>query len=203
MRLFLRRSLLPLYCTFYFFYKNLVHRSIKPWNCSRIRNVLVILQVVISIFFEGFRKKWRSYKQVRIHSYPSRVRVDRGRIWGHLITWAGAVRPKTAKKNKKIVWQTDRPTDRRTDRPTDGLTDRLSKRGVESPSTRLKIKSIHLMESRSDIAMSYNFKHGQPLWQRTCVPAPRKQLCSCSFCCLQGLESRIVAVGRCFNTTCM
>ena len=37
-------------------------------------------------------------KQGRIHGYPSRVRVGRGHIWGYLIIWAGAVRPKTAKK---------------------------------------------------------------------------------------------------------
>ena len=40
-------------------------------------------------------------KQGRIHGYPSRVRVGRGCIWDHLIIWVGAVRPKTAKKQKK------------------------------------------------------------------------------------------------------
>ena len=40
-------------------------------------------------------------KQGRIHGYPSRVRVGRGCIWGHSIIWAGAVRPKTAKTQKK------------------------------------------------------------------------------------------------------
>ena len=72
-------------------------------------------------------------KQGRIHGYPSRVRVGRGHIWGHLITWAGAVRPRTAKNKKRTVW--------RTDGPTDGWTDGRTKRGVESRSTRLKIKS--------------------------------------------------------------
>ena len=40
-------------------------------------------------------------KQGRIHGYPSRVRVGRGYIGGHLITLVGAVRPKTAKPPKK------------------------------------------------------------------------------------------------------
>ena len=40
-------------------------------------------------------------KQGRIHGYPSRVRVGRGHIWGHLVIWAGAVRPKSAKTHKK------------------------------------------------------------------------------------------------------
>ena len=66
-----------------------------------------------------------------IHSYPSRVRVGRGCIWGHLITWAGAVRPMTAKKQKKV--KCDGQMDWRTD--ADGRT----KRGVESCSTRLKM----------------------------------------------------------------
>ena len=60
-------------------------------------------------------------KQGRIHGYPSHMRVGRGNILGHLITWAGAVKPKTAKKtkqNKKV----------KCDGPTDGPT----KRGVES-----------------------------------------------------------------------
>ena len=60
-----------------------------------------------------------------------RVQVGRGHIWGHLIIWAGAVRPKTAKIKKSVM---DGRTDRRTDQRTDGPT----KRGVESCSTRLK-----------------------------------------------------------------
>ena len=60
-----------------------------------------------------------SYKEEgRIHGYPSRVRVGRGRIGGHWIIWAGAVRPKTAKTKKKVK------CDGLTDGPTDGLTDK-------------------------------------------------------------------------------
>ena len=67
------------------------------------------------------------HQQGRIHGYPSRLRVGRGCIWGHLIIWEGAVRPKTTKKNKKSkVWRTD------------GWTVGPTKRGVESRSTRLK-----------------------------------------------------------------
>ena len=55
------------------------------------------------------------WKQGWIHGYPSRVRVSKGCIWGHLIIWVGAVRPNSAKTLKK-----------RTDWQTDGLT----KRGV-------------------------------------------------------------------------
>ena len=40
-------------------------------------------------------------KQGRIHGYPSRVRVGRGHIRGHLIIWAEAVRQKIAKTHKK------------------------------------------------------------------------------------------------------
>ena len=69
------------------------------------------------------------------------MRVGRGRIRGHFIILAGAVRSETAKKNKKKV-KCDGKTDRQTDRQTDGRTDRRTngptKRGVESRSTRLK-----------------------------------------------------------------
>ena len=44
-----------------------------------------------------------------LHGYPSRVRVGRGCVWGHLIIWAGAVRPKTAVTQKSVM-------DRRTDK---------------------------------------------------------------------------------------
>ena len=76
-------------------------------------------------------------KQGRIHGYPSRVWVDRGRIWGHLVTWAGAVRAKTA-KTKKCTRRIDGPTDRQTNGRTDQRTDGRTKRGVESRSMRLK-----------------------------------------------------------------
>ena len=78
-------------------------------------------------------------KQGRIHGYPSCVRVGRGCIWGHLITWAGAVRPKTTKTPKKLS-----VTDGQTDRPTDGPSDGPTKRGVELPSTRQEIRSMGL-----------------------------------------------------------
>ena len=58
-----------------------------------------------------FSVNLRERKQGQIHGYPSCVWVGRGCIWGHLITWAGAVRPKTA--NQKKVWQTDGPMDGR------------------------------------------------------------------------------------------
>ena len=45
-----------LFNTLFMFYKNLVCKNIKPWNCSEIKNIVVILLVAISIFFEGFRK---------------------------------------------------------------------------------------------------------------------------------------------------
>ena len=43
----------------------------------------------------------RIKKQGWIHGYPGRIEVSRGRIWGHFIIWAGAVRSKTAKTKKK------------------------------------------------------------------------------------------------------
>ena len=66
------------------------------------------------------------YEQGRIHGYPSRVRMGRGRNQGHHIIWAGAMRPKTIKKKQKKV-----KCDGRTDKTTDGPT----KWDVESRST--------------------------------------------------------------------
>ena len=57
---------------------------------------------------------------------PSRVRLGRGSICGHLIFWARAVRPKTAKPPKNKVY---------------GRTDGPTKRAVESRSTRLKTEN--------------------------------------------------------------
>ena len=57
-------------------------------------------------------------KQGRIHGYPSRMRVGRGHNWGHQIIWAGAVRPKTTKKQKivKCDGRTDGRMDQRTNK---------------------------------------------------------------------------------------
>ena len=46
------------------------------------------------------QKTAKKKKQGRIHGYSSRVWVGRGLNRGHHIIWAGAVRPKTAKKTK-------------------------------------------------------------------------------------------------------
>ena len=63
----------------------------------------------LSICWKLLRTLTRSRRK---HSYPSRVQVGRSRIWGHLIIWAGAVRPKTANpQKKKCDGQTDRPAD--------------------------------------------------------------------------------------------
>ena len=43
--------------TLFFFYKNLVYKNIKASKCSKIKNVVVILLVAISISFEGFKNK--------------------------------------------------------------------------------------------------------------------------------------------------
>ena len=43
--------------TLFIFYKNLVYKNIKAWNCSKFKNIVVILLVVISISFEGFGQK--------------------------------------------------------------------------------------------------------------------------------------------------
>ena len=40
-------------------------------------------------------------EQGRIHGYSSCMRVGRGRNWGHQIIWAGAVKPKIPKTQKK------------------------------------------------------------------------------------------------------
>ena len=49
---------------------------------------------------------------------PIYVWVGRGHIGGHLIIWAGAVRLKTAKKQKSKVGRRDGGTDRWTDGQT-------------------------------------------------------------------------------------
>ena len=43
--------------TLLFSYKNLVYKNIKALNCSKIKNIAVILLVAISISFEGFGKE--------------------------------------------------------------------------------------------------------------------------------------------------
>ena len=69
-------------------------------------------------------------KQGRIHGYPSCVRVGSGHIGGHLIIWAGAVRPKTAKAQKLKY-----------DKRIGGRTNRGTKWGVELHSTCLETTS--------------------------------------------------------------
>ena len=55
--------------TLFFFYKNLVYKNIKASKCPKIKNVVVILLVAISISFEGFEKKWRSYKNKKVYVF--------------------------------------------------------------------------------------------------------------------------------------
>ena len=77
-------------------------------------------------------KSWgqKKKKQGRIHGYPSRVQVGRGHNWGHQIIWAGAVKPKIPKTQKKV----------KCDGPTDGRTDwRTDKAGCRFACTRQKI----------------------------------------------------------------
>ena len=92
-------------------------------------SILLILSQVTGVvtLLKSLRTKHFHSKQGRIHSYPSGMRVGRGFFCGHLIIWAGAVKPKTVKKNKKNnVWWTEQQTDG----PT--------KRGIVSNSTQLK-----------------------------------------------------------------
>ena len=60
---------------------------------------------------------------------PSEQTESKAGYTAGAIIWAGAVRPKTTKKKKKV----------KCDGPTDGPMDRPTKRGVELHSTRLKI----------------------------------------------------------------
>ena len=48
---------------FFIFYKNLVYKNFKAWNNSKIKNIVVILLLAISISFKGFNKKWCFYKK--------------------------------------------------------------------------------------------------------------------------------------------
>ena len=56
--------------------------------------------------------------------------------------WEGTVSPKSLKTPKKS--KGDRPTNQPTDRPTDQPTDGLTKRGVKSRSTRIKIPLLKI-----------------------------------------------------------
>ena len=80
---------------------------------------LNLLQIAYRVFLPTYINTHNS-SQYDLPYYPSRVQVDRGRICGHLIIWAGAVRPKTTKTNKKLMG----------DRPTEGLEDGPKKLGV-------------------------------------------------------------------------
>ena len=107
-------------------YQKVLHRGFWKRNGLSVQWSLMMRSVIQSmlIFFKLSRLEPKmTQEQGRIHGYPSRVRVGRGCIWGHLITWAGAVRPKTTKTQKSKVWRTDGRTDQRTDRWTDRRTD--------------------------------------------------------------------------------
>ena len=67
----------------------------------------------------------------RVHGYPSRAQVGRGRNWGHQIIWAEVRQKKTKKKTTKKV-KCDQRIDQRTDGPTKWV--------VGSRSMRLKTK---------------------------------------------------------------
>ena len=43
--------------TLFFFYENLVYKNIKASNISKIKNIVVISLVAVSVSFEGFEKK--------------------------------------------------------------------------------------------------------------------------------------------------
>ena len=56
----------------------------------------------VSFLMYSFPSPVMDRKQGRVYGYPSRMRVGRGCIWGHLIIWTGVVvRPKTAEKPNK------------------------------------------------------------------------------------------------------
>ena len=74
-------------------------------KCNTYKTVNVLIERDVS---DRYRK------QGRIHSYLSQLQVGKGRILGHLIIWAGALRPKTAKTKKvKCDGRTDGQTDQR------------------------------------------------------------------------------------------
>ena len=78
------------------------------WNINKKEPISSLPRVILSQTQNQVKQGW-------IHGYPSHVRVGRGHFWGHLMIWAGAVGPKTAKKKRKRkskVWQTDGPTDK-------------------------------------------------------------------------------------------
>ena len=86
-----------------------------PIKINRLTLLIYRLQAYLLAIHIRTNSRFKS--QGRIHGYPSRVRVGRGRIWGHFIIWARAMRPKTAKTLNKVCW---------TNGPTDGPTDRQS-----------------------------------------------------------------------------
>ena len=89
------------------FFPSIVYR---PDNIRRRR--ADVRQATYDIQWQWFWKDNLTWEQHRVHQkfetkqgrrngYPSRVRVGRGCIWGHIIIWAEAVRQKTAKNKKK------------------------------------------------------------------------------------------------------
>ena len=87
-----------------------IRGSVRPSHPSVRRSdtpLLIIAQMTHCVACLGLLGLWRNCLSVSDapvqQGYPSRLQVDRGRICGHLIIWAGAVRQKTTKTNKKLM----------------------------------------------------------------------------------------------------
>ena len=51
----------------FFSYKNLVYKNVKAWNCSKIKNIAVILLVAISISVLNASAKKRCYYKKKVY----------------------------------------------------------------------------------------------------------------------------------------
>ena len=90
-----------------FAYKRMLTHSCVPYSIRSLVRSFIHLKVgwLLILFWTEFvfwqilwiyylcRHRYNtappSWKQGRIHGYPSRMRVGRGCIWGYLINWAG------------------------------------------------------------------------------------------------------------------
>ena len=150
---------LPTVHTLFFFYKNLVYKNIKASKCPKIKNVVVVLLVAISISFEGFEKKMTFFQKTRSLDL-SRVRrhfqkksnrqTDRQFFfskrhlkWPFTLQILFSTIQRHKKRFKKPLKQF---CDGRTDGPTDGP---IEKWLIESRSTRLKsvVQILNLIPS--------------------------------------------------------
>ena len=61
----------PIPSTLFIIYKNLVYKNIKAWNHSKIKIIVIILLVAISISFHGFSQKMTFLQKIKSVTFGS------------------------------------------------------------------------------------------------------------------------------------